>query len=142
MTLGVVPAQEDVAAGLHEVLAVHDPFAMGSAVAAPDELLEHRGLGLLGLQEQRIGVVAAEHQHDPRPGADAADADDLAGHVGQAEVLEQVAAVARQRPAVAADHAPHEVEDLVSLHPLEQLLDRLDERRVADDAPLRRPRRG
>ena len=109
-TLGVVPAQEDVAAGLHEVLAVHHPFAMGPAVAAPDELLEHRGLGLLGLEEQRIGVVAAEHQHDPRPSPDTADTDHLAGHVGQAEVLEQVAAVARQRPAVAADHCPHEVD--------------------------------
>ena len=39
---------------------------------------------------------------DPRPGADAAHADDLAGDVGQAEVLEQVAPIALQRRPVAA----------------------------------------
>ena len=93
----MVPAQEDVARGGHEVLAVDDAFAVGAVSARSDELLEHRRLGLLGLEEQRVGVVAAEHQHDPRPGADAADPDHLAGDVGQAELLQQVATVALQR---------------------------------------------
>ena len=44
--------------------------------------LEHRGLRLLGLQDERVLAVAADEQDHPGPGADAADADHLAGHVG------------------------------------------------------------
>ena len=104
---------------------------------APDELLEHRGLRLLGLQEQRVVVVAAEHQDDPRPGADAADADDLAGDVGDAEVLEQVRGgrSATCAGSCAASPRIQSVNWSCSI-PSTQLLDRLDERRVADDAPL------
>ena len=58
-------------------------------LALAEEPLQHRLLGLLGLQEQRVAAVAAEHQHDPGAGADAADADDLAGRVDVVEVLEQ-----------------------------------------------------
>ena len=66
----------------------------------PDEPLEHRLLRLLGLQEQRVLAVAAEQQHDPGAGADAADADDLAGRVHVLEALEQLAPVGRQGAAV------------------------------------------
>ena len=53
-------------------------------------------LGLLDLEEERIAVVAAEQQHDPGAGADAADPDDLEGGVDEAVAVEQRAAVARQ----------------------------------------------
>ena len=56
-------------------------------------VLQHRRRGLLDLQEQRVLLVAALQQHDERPGADAADAHDLAGHVDDLEPLEQVAAI-------------------------------------------------
>ncbi len=49
-----------------------------------EERLEHRGFGLLELQEQRVVAVAAEQQRDPDPRADAADPDDLAGGVRRA----------------------------------------------------------
>jgi hypothetical protein len=45
------------------------------------ERLEHRGLGLLDLQEERVAVVAAEQQDDPRAQSDAADADHLVREV-------------------------------------------------------------
>ena len=64
------------------------------------------GLRLLGLQEQRVAVVAADHQQDPGPGADAAHADDLAGHVHEPVLTEQVPAIGWQRPAVAPRPAP------------------------------------
>ena len=115
---------------------MHDPFAVRLVPAPPDVLLEHRGLRLLGLEEQRVSLVAAEHQDDPGPGAHAADAHDLAGHVGEVELLEQVAAVALQGPPVASQHAPQELVDLVALDTLEEVPDRLDEGRVADDASL------
>ena len=42
-------------------------------------------------------LVSAEHQHDPRAGADAADPDDLAGHVDQSVLLQQDSPVGLQR---------------------------------------------
>ena len=70
--------------------------------ASSEELLEHGGLSLLDLQEQRIAPVAAEQQHDPGARADAADADHLARDVDQPELLQQLAAVEVQRRAVVA----------------------------------------
>ena len=107
------------------------------AALGPTNSSSTDGLGLLGLQEQRVGVVTTEHQHDPRPSADAADTDDLAGHVGQAEVLEQVAAVALQRAAGSVRITAAAKSMIWSRSiPWNELLDRLDERRVADDASL------
>ena len=57
--------------------------------AAPGVRLEHRGLGLLDLQEQRVVVVAAEHQGDPGARADAAHPHHLARQVDEAVALEQ-----------------------------------------------------
>ena len=59
--------------------------------ARAEERLEHRRLGLLELQEQRIGVVAAEHEHDPGARSHAAHPDDLPGGIDVAEPLEQAA---------------------------------------------------
>ncbi len=95
------PAQEDVARSRHDVLAVNDALAVGDVSAGSDKVLEHGRLGLFGLKEQRIGVVAAQHQQDPRSGADAADPDHLAAGVDHAELLQQVATVRLEGAAVA-----------------------------------------
>ena len=59
----------------------------------PRRLLQHRRVGLLDLEEQRVLAVAAEHQRDPRARADAPDPDHLVREVGQLELLEQHPAV-------------------------------------------------
>ena len=66
-------------------------------------ILEHRRGRFLDLQEQRVLLVAALEQDDERPGADAADAHDLAGHVDDLEALEQMAPVVLQRGPVGAE---------------------------------------
>jgi hypothetical protein len=63
---------------------------------------EHGILSLLGLEEQRIAVIATEHEDDPRLGADAADADHLVRHVDEAEVLQEVPAIPEEAPTVGA----------------------------------------
>ena len=82
-------------------------------VALAQERLQHRRFGLLELQEERVVAVAAEQQHDEGAGADAADTDDLASRMDVAVALQQLAPVARQRPAVGADRASEEVLELV-----------------------------
>ena len=67
-------------------------------VARAQEALEHRRLGLLDLEEQRVVVVAADQQHDVAAGADAADADHLPRRVHVAELLERVVPVAERVP--------------------------------------------
>ena len=78
-----LPAEQDVARRLHQALALDDPLPVVLVPARAEVRLEDRGLGLLDLHQQRVVVVAAEQQDDPRPGADAADADDLAGDVDE-----------------------------------------------------------
>ena len=70
-------------AACHQVLTVDDALAVRAVRLRSDEVLEHRGLGLFGLKEQRIGLVATEHQQDPCSGADASHADHLASGVDQ-----------------------------------------------------------
>ena len=89
-------AEHDVARCLGEALAFDDALAVVCELALAEEPLEHRRFCLLELEEERIVVVAAEQEHDVRPGADAADADDLARGVHVAVALEQLAAVARR----------------------------------------------
>ena len=72
------------------------------SLAWSEELLEHRALGLLHLQEERVLSVAAEHQRDPGARADASDAHDLAREVDEAELLEQHPPVVLERGPVAA----------------------------------------
>ena len=103
----VLPAEEDVARRLHQALTGDDALAAVAVLALADEPLEHRRLRLLDLQEQRVLVVDAEEERDPGAGADAADADDLAGQVDEPELLEQVAAVGLERPPVGADEGAH-----------------------------------
>ena len=71
----------------------------------PDVLLEHRFLGLLELEEQRVFAVTAEEERDPGPRPDAADTHDLPREVDQLELLEQLAPVVFQGLAIHADQA-------------------------------------
>ena len=64
---------------------------------------------------------------------DAPDAHDLPSGVDEPEALEQVTAIAEQRPPVLADHEPRGLDRLLAG---EELRDRDDQRRVADDPRL------
>ena len=130
----MLPAQEDVAGRLHEPLAVHHPLALVVVPAGPGEPGEHRFLGLLDLEEQRVGLVTAQHQDDPAAGAHAAHADHLAGHVGELVLLEQHPAVRLQRPPVLAEDVLQFLLDVDRPGQLaEQVPDRDDDRRVGHD---------
>ena len=69
----------------------------------------------------------------PCLGADAADADDLAGHAGQGESLCQPALIGRQGLRVPGEEAAEELVHSVNVEVPGQLFERDDQRRVADD---------
>src|SRR5580692_3842191 len=98
-----LPAEEDVAADLHEPLSGHDPLALARLPRSPGELAQHGGLSLLDLQEQQVPRVAAGEQHDPAAHADAADARDLAGQVSHLVLADQMPPGWLERLAVAGD---------------------------------------
>ena len=109
-------------------------FALVGVLALPGEARQDRCLGLFGLQEQRLDVVAGVHQQDPGAGPDAADAHDLAGDVDEAELLEQVPAVGLQGPPVLAEQRLQLGIDLAGFLLGEHLFDRDDQRWCADEA--------
>src|SRR5664279_67398 len=111
------PAQVDVAGGLHHPLSLDDPFPRVAVAALGQVVLQDRPGGLLHLQEQRVLRVAALLQHDERPGADAADADDLAGHVDDLEAFQQVPPVVLQRGPVLPELLVHGRLDLFGGQP-------------------------
>ncbi len=99
--------------------------------------LEDRGVGLLDLQEERVVVGAAGQQHDPAPGADAADADDLPGGVAVGVALEQLpAAVRRRSRCTSASRCRTVCVELVATDVGEDLLGGHEQRRVADEAQV------
>ena len=100
-----LPAEEDVAGRLHEPLALDDTLAVVGEAALAQVRLEHRGLGFLHLQEQRVVVVEADQERHPAAGADAADADHLPGQLHVPVALEQVATVGLQGVPVRARRA-------------------------------------
>ena len=107
------PAQEDVARGLHHSLPLHHPLT-GLAVAALRQvILQDRGGRLLDLEEQRILLIAALEQDDERARPDAADPDDLAGHVDDLESLQELLPVVGQGRPVGAELLSDAVLDLV-----------------------------
>ena len=128
-----LPAEEDVAAGLHQVLTGHDPLAVIRVAALADVLLHHRGLRLLHLHEQGILPVQPEEERDPRAGADAAHPDHLARQVHEPILLQQYAPVGLQRLSIAAHEVVHRLRHLVRSRVREELFDGHDERWVADD---------
>src|SRR4029077_19270632 len=76
-SLDPLPAEEDVACGLHETLAGHHPLAMVAVLALAQKSLEDRLLGLLDLEDERIVIVAPHEEDDVAAGPHAADPDDL-----------------------------------------------------------------
>src|SRR6266540_1028732 len=77
--VGVNPAQEDVARGLHHALAHRDSLPVCGERASPEQWFEHRRLRLLDLEKERVAVVATEEQHQPGACSDTPDADDFSG---------------------------------------------------------------
>ena len=61
-----LPAQEDIAGCLHQPLARHDPLTLVAVLAGAGEGGQDRLACVLDLQEQRIGLVAADHQDGAR----------------------------------------------------------------------------
>ena len=78
---------------LDQSLPVDHSFAMLGILAPPSIGFQHRGLRLLDLQEQRIGLIAPDEQDDPCARAHTADSDDLAGDIDVAILLHELAAV-------------------------------------------------
>ena len=109
---------------------------MVSELALADVGLEHRGLGLLGLQEERVLAVAAHHQQHPGARSDAADPDHLAGHLDEPVAVEEVAAVALEALAVTAEHLEDPLLELLGLIRGDELPRGDEQRRVADDPRL------
>src|SRR5262245_5611142 len=99
------PAEEDVARGLDQPLALDDPLSVVGVCALAEVRLQDRACGLFRLHEERVVAIAAEHQHDPGSGPDATDTDDLAGSVDVTEAVHQSAAVPGKRATVVVDHA-------------------------------------
>ena len=133
----VEPAEEDVARRLHQALALDDALPVVRPRRRPFGPLEHRRLGLLDLEEQRIVRVSPEQQHDPAARADAADAHDLAREIDVAVSLQQLAAIAQQRLLVLRQGGLQRRLDGGRRSPVcHEIGDRLDERRIGDDARL------
>ena len=80
-------------------------------------------------------AVQGVHQHDPGAGADAADPDDLAGHLDHRELLEQVPPVRLQGAPVLAQDAAQLLVQRAGLHVGKHLFGGDDHRGVADDPP-------
>ena len=104
--------------------------------------LEHRGLGLLCLEEERIVRVTPEQQHNPCARPDAADSDHLSRRMHVAVALDQVPAVSFEALRVRGQQARELHLDISVLRVRSQFLDRRDERWIADDsqATVHRPR--
>src|SRR4029453_8935095 len=100
---GAEPTEENVAGGLHEVLAFDNPLSLVFERARREVRREDRRRCLLDLQEQWVVAVASEEQDDPVPCADTADPDDLAGEVGVAKPVDQVPSIAREAVAIQAE---------------------------------------
>ena len=93
------PAQEYVAGGLHQALAINHALSVRRKRTAAGVWLEHRSVRFLDLKKQRSGLRVAEQRHlAERP--DAADADDFEGHIEQIEPIEQHSRGHRERVAI------------------------------------------
>ena len=84
--------------------------------------------------------IATLHQHDERPGADAADTHDLAGDIDDVESFEQVTAIVLQGRAIRAellvDHVLPDLDRRTRPSLVANSRSRDDDRRLADDPVL------
>ena len=97
---------------------VDDPLAVVGNSLGGEELLEHRRPRASFIcRNSGSSLVAAEHQRDPGAGPDAAHAHDLAGEVGQLELLQQHPAVVLQGAPVGAQQLVQPLEPLVGSGP-------------------------
>jgi hypothetical protein len=97
VAVGLDPAEEDVARGLHQLLALDHTPAVAAELTPEGWRLEHRRLCLLDLQEQGVVLVPPLRKEDPAACPDAADSDDLAGEIDILEPLEERAPVGSKR---------------------------------------------
>ena len=134
--LACVAAEEDVAGGLHDLLPGDHTPALVAVGARPGVRLEHGGLGLLGLQEQRVAAVAAEEQDDPRARTDTSHPDDLAGHLHQVELVDQQPTVRLEGAAIALEDLAERGVQVQGRLLREERFDRHQHGWVADDATL------
>ena len=91
--LAALPAEEHIEGRMGKPLPAHHALAVVGELARAEVGLEHRRDGFLHLQHERIAAATPDEQQHPGTGADAADADDLAGHVHEPIAGEQVAAI-------------------------------------------------
>src|SRR5262249_10230176 len=104
------PTQKDVGCRLHELLPGNHACTLireEGAWRVWQMCLEHGGLRLLDLEEERICVVTTGQKRDEAAGADAAHADDLARHVDNLVAREQVALRTAHRLRVRLEDAAH-----------------------------------
>jgi hypothetical protein len=114
---------------LYQALAFDDALARVVERTGSEVGFENGWRGLLELQEEWRAVTGLE-QRDETTGADAADADDLAGHIDQGEPVEEQAVVQGKTLTVTIqalrDCTPPGAGDLV--------IDAYDQRWVRDDS--------
>ena len=128
-----LPAEEEVRCRLHDALPRDHALAVLLVLAPSEEPLEHRGLSLLDLEEQRVVVVPTDQEEDVAASADAPHPDHLACRVDVAELLDRVVLVRERLPV-----GPEQLLDLrIRLAPVcarvAQVLERDDQRRVGSD---------
>ena len=141
MPVDPLPAQEDVAGGLHQPLAGDHPLALVAVRARPRVRgRARRRPASLAWRKQRILAVPAEQEDDPAAGADAAHADHLAGHVDDPNSREQGPPVRGQAAAVPLGAARGSAPPVApAFRVRQQVGDRDDQRRVRrDPEPARR----
>ena len=102
------------------------------ATRSSEERLEHRGLGLLDLQEQRV-VSSCRPSAGSRPGADAADARPPSGRRPRAVPLQQLSTIGWQGAAVGLQMRADRALELVALCSAEAARRSGRPRRVADE---------
>ena len=106
------PAEERVYGGLGQPLARDHPLALMVVFARAGERGQHRLLGLLQLQEQRLVGAVAEQQHDERLGADRPDTDHLAREVAEVVTLQHRPPLRLQPVQVLLDSAAQFLQDV------------------------------
>ena len=132
----VVPAEQVVARGLHQPLPLDDPVSLALVRRRTRVRGEHRRLGLLQLEQQRVARVPALHQHDPGAGPDAADPHDLAGQRDEPVALHQHAALRRQAGAVLVQEGLDDLDVALPCLADQHLLGGHQHRRVRDELRL------